>query len=89
MTLMGVASAMGVTTSALHRLVSGEVTPGVASHLGTTTRSLQGFIEGGRCIGLASHIGCTTNTLAELRATIGREGAIGFLIGLCVQANKP
>jgi len=88
MSLIGIASKAGVTTDALVHLIGGTVTVGVAGRLNTTSKSLQTFVDGGTSIGLAGHIGCTSATLQELRNAIGPEGAIGFLIGLCIATGQ-
>ena len=86
MSLIGIASKCGVTSSALQSLIAGKVTVGFVGRLHTTTSSLQTFIDGGTSIGLAARIGCTSSALQELRNCIGQEGAIGLIIGLCVNS---
>lgn len=82
MSLIGLAGKCGVTTNTLVNLINGEVGVGVSGKLNTTSSSLQTFVNGGTSIGLAGEIGITSNTLQELRQSIGRDGAIGLLIGL-------
>jgi hypothetical protein len=87
MSLIGLASICGVTSSSLKDLMKGRVGVGIAGRLGVTSSSLQKFVDGGTSIGLASELGILSSNLQELRDSIGREGAIGFLIG--VAAAKP
>jgi hypothetical protein len=88
MTLIGVAAAMGTTKSSLEHLLEGTVTAGIAGRLRATTGSLQEFVDGGTSVGLAGTIGCTSSSLQELREHLGREGAIGFLAGLCIRPKR-
>lgn len=87
MSLIGIAENMGVTTGALDELIGGSVPVGVATRLGATTLSLQEFVDGGSSVGLAERIGCTLRAVEDLRKAIGREGAIGVLIGLCISSR--
>lgn len=84
MSLIGIASKAKITTASLDSLIAGKVTTGVALRIGATSNSLQEFLDGATSIALASLIGCTSSSLQELRGTIGREGAIGLLLGLCI-----
>jgi hypothetical protein len=88
MSLIGLAAQAGVTSSAVAELISGKVPVGIAMRLGVTSSSLQDFVNGGTSIGLAASIGCTSSSLQELRDNIGAEGAIGFIIGLCISHPK-
>lgn len=82
MSSVGIASQMGITTSALDDLIKGSVPIGIAARLGTTPASLQDFVNGGTCSALASALGTTPSALQELRTDIGQQGAIGLLIGV-------
>jgi hypothetical protein len=82
MSLIGIAGKCGVTSSSLQDLINGNVRVGVAGKIGTTTSSLQTFVNGGTSIGLAGKIGITSSSLQELRNLIGKEGAIGLIIGM-------
>jgi hypothetical protein len=88
MSLIGIASKAGILTSAIESLLGGEVTVGIASRLHTPSNSLQKFLDGGTSVGLASHIGCTSSALQELRDLLGKEGATGFLLGLCFRSEQ-
>lgn len=82
MSLIGIASKCDVTSSSLQDLIRGRVSIGVAGQLDCTSSSLQTFVDGGTSIGLAGRLGTTSSSLQELRKLIGKEGAIGLLIGL-------
>ena len=73
MSLVGVSSQMGVTSSTLQALIAGQVSTGIAGRLGATSSSLQAFVDRGTSIGLAAAVGCTSHTLQELRNGIGRD----------------
>ena len=85
MNAVGIAVSAGITTHAIQSLLQGTVTPGIAARLNTPSTSLQAFLNGGTSVGLAVFIGCTSANLQDLRNAIGEQGAIGFLLGLCVQ----
>jgi len=87
MSLTGLASKCGTTTTTVESLIKGVVGVGIASQLNVTTSSLQAFVNGGTSVGLASEMGITSSTLQELRNKIGREGAIGLIIGLAVDRD--
>jgi hypothetical protein len=82
MSLIGVAGKCGVMTTSLEQLMAGSVSIGVGARLGVMTSSLQEFVNGGTSIGLAMLMGTTSANLQILRRSIGKEGAIGLLIGL-------
>ncbi|WP_293937449.1 hypothetical protein [Sphingobacterium sp. UBA5996] len=87
MSLIGLASKCGVTSSSLQDLINGNVRVGISTKLGLTTSSLQTFLNGGTSIGLASKIGITSSSLQLLRNQIGQEGAVGLIIGLLIKEN--
>lgn len=76
---------MDVTTSTLEDLIKGKVRIGISNRLGCTTSTLQQFVNGGTSLALARKIGCTSSTLQQLRRVIGMDGAVGLLIGLCIE----
>ena len=83
MSLTGIASTAGTTTSAIEQLISeGKGNAGLASTIGTTTSGITDFIDGKASAGIASALGTTTSGAQELRNLIGRAGAIGLIIGL-------
>ena len=85
---VGIASQMGITPSALDDLIKGSVPITIADRLGTTPASLQDFVNGGTCSALASALGTTPASLQELRSEIGKEGAIGLLIGVAASFGR-
>lgn len=89
MSLLAIAAAMGVSTSDLERLLRGESTIEVAERAGVMTRSLQEFIDGHANFGVAPMFHSLATNVQELRDRIGRDGAIGLIIGYCLTAPKP
>lgn len=85
MSLTSMASKCGVTTTTLEELIKGRVGTSVGGRLGATSSSLQTFVDGGTSTGLSGKLGITSSTLQDLRKAIGKEGAIGLLIGLMHQ----
>jgi hypothetical protein len=85
MSMLGVASAMGVTTFSLEKLLEGEATFGISSQLKISLSVLQDFINGKVNPIMAGQLGISASTLQELRDKIGKDGAIGLLIGLGVK----
>lgn len=82
MSLIGLAGRCDVTSTSLKSLMAGKVPVAVASKLGVTSSSLQKFIDGGTSISLAGKLGILSTNLQEVRNTIGKEGAIGMILGL-------
>jgi hypothetical protein len=79
----GIASRLGIATASLEQLLSGRVANDVASRLRTSTEALQQFIDGRETApGLAWTIGGNVDLMRQLRDRIGRDGAIGLIIGL-------
>ncbi len=89
MSLLAIASAMGVSTSDLERLLRGESTIEIAERAGVMSRSLQEFIDGHANFGVAPMFHSLATNVQELRDRIGRDGAIGLIIGYCLTAPKP
>ncbi|MGG0847897.1 hypothetical protein [Peribacillus simplex] len=88
MSLIGISGSMGTTQSNLVNLIrKGRVSPSISGTLNTTASSVEDFINGRASVGIASVLGTTTSTAQDLRNEIGREGAIGLIIGLCIN-NK-
>jgi plasmid maintenance system antidote protein VapI len=88
MSLLGVATAMGVPTHALEELLRGKVTIPVAVRLGVISSAAQDFVDGRVGISMAQAIGTLASTAQELRNKIGREGAIGLIVGMCIARNR-
>ena len=83
MQVLDLASRLGITDMALDRLLQGDVPVTLAARLDTTQASLQAFVDGSAEVGIAAELGCSPRAVQRLRDEIGREGAIGVLIGLC------
>ena len=83
MSYTGIASQIGTTSTNIEKLIrSGEGSPGLASAIGTTSANLTDFVDGRASPGIASALGTTTANAQHLRDAIGREGAIGLILGL-------
>jgi hypothetical protein len=82
MEVLDLASRLGISETALDRLMHGDVPITLADRLDTTQPSLQAFVDGSAEVGVAAHLGCSPRAAQRLRDEIGREGAIGVLIGL-------
>jgi len=87
MNLLTAASSMGITSYGLEKLVQGEVTYGLSSRLGTNISALQDFINGQVKSGFSVVTGMPPSGLQELRDTIGKEGAVGFILGIIACSN--
>jgi hypothetical protein len=83
--MLGVASAMGVTSFSLEKLLDGEATFGISSQLKISLSVLQDFINGKVNPIMAGQLGIAASTLQELRDKIGKDGAIAFIIGLGIK----
>jgi hypothetical protein len=84
MNAIGIAELLGMTPVAFERLVRGEVPEVVANKIGdSTAEALQRFVEGETSVAVAVRLNCSEAALQELRDALGRQGAIGLLIGLC------
>lgn len=88
MSLATIADTMGVPLHALEELLGGQSTPAIASRLRTGTELVQEFIDGHASAGVAAAIGAPTVFVQDLRERLGREGAIGLLVGLCVSRKN-
>ena len=68
----------------MQSLINGKVTFDFSSKVEMTTSSLQQFIDGKANAGVAIMLGLNIPAAQELRNIIGREGAIGIIIGLYI-----
>jgi hypothetical protein len=86
MSYIGIASKAGTLSSGIEALIrDGRCSIGLASKLGCLSSGVESFIEGRSCpIPLAKHCGSLTSNMMALRAEIGREGAIGLILGLAL-----
>jgi hypothetical protein len=83
MSFAGIASSAGTTIPGIEQLVRhGSGSPGLAATIGTTPSAINGFVNGQASADIAAALGASSGELQELRRMIGREGAIGLIIGL-------
>jgi hypothetical protein len=88
MSLLSTATKMGVTTSALQDLINGHVPLSIAAQLGVTASSLQQFIDGSASVSTGRLFSVTSSGAQDLRNQVGKNGAIGLIIGLCIGRNE-
>ena len=83
MSLIGIADKAGTTSSNIVKLINtGQGSPMLASRIGTTSQGITDFVNGRVPISIAQALGTTTRNAQIVREAIGREGAIGLIIGL-------
>ena len=83
MSFAGIAATAGTTIPGIEELLRhGSGSPGLAATIGTTPASITSFINGQVSADIAAALGATPGAAQELRHRIGREGAIGLVIGL-------
>ena len=72
--------------SELEKLLSGQAGVGLANKLGVRRINLQRFVSGEVSLSMASALGMPQAQAQTLRDHVGREGAMGILIGVCAKA---
>lgn len=83
MSYVGIAAKAGTISSNIEKLISrGEGSPGLAGRIGTTSSNITAFVNGRASPGIAVALGTTMSNAQVLRDAIGKEGAIGLIIGL-------
>lgn len=83
MNFAGIASSAGTNVSGIEQLIRhGSGSPGLAATIGTTPAAITSFINGQASADIALALGATPGAAQELRNMIGREGAVGLIIGL-------
>ena len=83
MSFAGIAASAGTTVSGIDQLIRhGSGSPGLAATIGSTPGSITSFVNGQASADIAMALGTTAGAAQELRNLIGREGAIGLIIGL-------
>ncbi len=83
MSLMDIAAQAGTTSENVQKLIqTGEGSPSLAGRIGTTSANITAFISGSAYAAIAQALGTTTSDAQLLRDMIGREGAIGLILGL-------
>ena len=89
MNLVGVASKAGVNTTCMENLINkGKGSVRLASRIGTSSSNITKFIEGTVSPGIAAALGTSREHAQDLRDKIGREGAIGLIIGLACGMDR-
>ena len=89
MSYIGIAAKDGTISSSIEQLISrGEGSPGLAGRIGTTSSGITEFVRGRASPGIAAALGTTTSNAQALRDAIGREGAIGVIIGLACGRDR-
>ncbi|NKB38586.1 MAG: hypothetical protein GKR93_15740 [Gammaproteobacteria bacterium] len=78
----------GTTSNSIQLLFTGQVSEGIATSLGTTAAAVQKFINGQASEGLATAIGISSSELQHLRNDLGKDGAIGLILGLAIALPK-
>lgn len=88
MNLVGIAQKTGMPSASLTDLLAGTVRTAVAAKLKTTSSVLQDFLDGKTALSMAQVVGCSSETLTDLRTALGKEGAIGMLLGMCLATKS-
>jgi hypothetical protein len=90
MSFAGIAASAGTTVSGIDQLIRhGSGSPGLAATIGTTPGALTSFVNGQAAADIAQALGTTAGAAQELRNMLGREGAIGLIIGLACGMGHP
>jgi hypothetical protein len=87
MSEISIAHKAGLLSHNLNNLFQGIADIGTASKLGIITSSLQDFLNGRANISMASKLGLLTSDLQLLLNKIGKQGAIGLVLGLLMSQN--
>ncbi len=85
MSTFSIAIKTGLLTNNVINLLNGDADVGTASKLGVMRFSLQEFLNGKANISMASKLGLMTSDLQLLLDIIGKQGAIGLIIGLLMK----
>ena len=86
-TFYNIASSMRLAQLELEKLLAGRAGVGLAKKLGVTRMDLQRFISGEVSLSMAYALGMPQPQAQALRDHVGREGAVGILIGICAAAS--
>lgn len=84
MEIYSIASTMGVYESDLEKLLKGKASYGIASKLNVYESDLQKLLEGKASYNLANRIGAYESDLQTLLNKVGKDGAIGIIIGMLI-----
>jgi hypothetical protein len=88
MGLEGIAARSHISAASLESVLEGVFPEGSGGPWGITSTTLQKFVDGEAIDGIGSLFGVQTPTAQELRDKIGRDGAIGLLVGFALGAQK-
>jgi hypothetical protein len=89
MSLMDIALRTGVPLVDIEDLVSGTVTDSIARRFGVPQWALQEFVTNGQASANVAHrLGMSMASAEELARSLGKEGAIGLVVGLLLGAGS-
>lgn len=88
MSQLSIAIKTGLLTHNLNNLFNGVADIGTSSRLGVITSVLQEFLNGRANVSMASKLGLLTSDLQILLNSIGKQGAIGLVLGLLMKSNS-
>ena len=89
MRIRGIAVKSGSTSASITKLIeTGQGSAGLAVRIGSTSNRITQFVEGEATPGIARALGTTTANAQIFRDLIGREGAIGLIIGLACGMDR-
>ena len=88
MSLKRIAGKYNINVGALKDLNNGSIRESISKKLGVSTFALQNFIDGNSSSSLAAKIEISTSNLQKLRDRIGKQGAIGLIVGLLIRERK-
>ena len=88
MGLYSISSKMGIYESSLVDLLKGKATYNVSSTLNVYESNLQDFLNGKASYSLAQRLGTYEDDLQLLLDKVGKQGAIGIVIGLLINDNE-
>jgi hypothetical protein len=83
-----IANRAGVYLGDLDSLLGGKATANVANRLNVSVADIEDFIRGSASAAMTSCLGLNAISAAdELARAVGREGAIGIVIGLLIASE--
>ena len=89
MSLMDIALRTGIPLMDIEDLVQGAVTDGVAERLAVPQLALQEFVAHGQASAKVAHrLGLSMASAEELAQSLGRDGAIGLILGLLLGSSS-
>lgn len=88
MAMDALAAQAGVPVEQAEALVDGLVGGGVAQKLGMAVLIVQDFIDGDVKPAMATELGLPPEEAKALRERLGREGAVGLVVGLLLERTR-